>query len=335
MERGAFDSFLGNEAYENSNKEWYVELQVVRMIWYGLSTEPYKKHNTKKIIKEHIADIKRQIESCLEKRFIYFICSRKKVRFSTNRKPRYNLFGTKITLFLEVGGQKELKKITIPVHGGNFQNKQSIEVDGRFISFTNRMGGGLVISIHDFLLNRNMDFGIQTQVHYVGFTKNPHTRPLNGRHTGLNDVLRRISSEDNDILIYFNVFKVTSVADNSKYMVKFAIANSMIDEIETDEEGKIIEKCFIAYFDAKNQYRNKSKEMSELRNRLIKLANRNHIKSIQIQYELAEKNEYYEFYSTNVAPQEKHIFTVALNGSDFLIKEGSDLYSRHIEAVNF
>lgn len=80
-----------------------------------------------------------------------------------------------------------------------------------------------------------------------------------------------------------------SYAINTKANLTFTIANSMVNEIDVELEGKILEKCFIFYFDSKNQARNKVKEHKELETNLINISNKNKINAIHVNYEFNKK----------------------------------------------
>ena len=103
-------------------------------------------------------------------------------------------------------------------------------------------------------------------------------------------------------------------------MFSFVIPNSMTDEIESELEGKVIEKCFIFYFDAINQSRNKKKELSELKNSLIKMAQENKIGSITFYYEFEDVNDYAVFSSSLVEPSYCHRFSVCLENDNVEVK---------------
>jgi hypothetical protein len=142
----------------------------------------------------------------------------------------------------------------------------------------------------------------------------------------LTDVLRRVSNEDNDIFVTFNLFKVISLATGSPSLINFAVPNAMTDEIKVDLEGKIIEKCFILYFDSENQFRNKAKERTELINNLKHLGQENKIRAIHICYEPDGPSEYSVLCSSKVEPKSRHVFAARLNGEDLHISSGSEYF---------
>jgi hypothetical protein len=171
------------------------------------------------------------------------------------------------------------------------------------------------MSIHDFLQSGGIKSGINTEVHYIGYTKNPSERPINGAHRGLSDMLYRVSNEEHDFFVFYNIFKVLSIGSNPTSPINFCVANSMVDEIKVDEEGRIIEKALIKYFGAEAQEVNKENEEAELENSLERLAAKNNINSVAVQIEMDEPSELHRFFSRSVKPSDKHVFTCRI-GSD-------------------
>jgi hypothetical protein len=225
-----------------------------------------------------------------------------------------------------VGRDKIIKEFVINTLHDSFGNPIFPEFDdtGRFISFMDSIQGvNTVLSIHDFLLEFNINLDINTEVHYVGYTKNPHTRPLNGVHGGLTSTLCNVSNEENDILIFFNIFKVMCLAKNKKLNFEFFSANSMTDEINVDQEGFILEKSLIFYFDAKNQNKDKERERSEIVNNLKKIRDQHDINCVQIYYEVDSESEYYRFFSSKIPPDSRHLFTVKLDDDKLSVINGA------------
>lgn len=325
MNRGLLSSISNNQAYAGSDKKWTVELQRFHKYWYDLVVNPNdvaEYIDTRKLIVDYLKGVKKAVEQSLEKRFVYFICSRTKVRFNTKKKPFFNPLTKKVKIHILVG--KKEKKISIRCKFfdrgvGEFTNPR-IDLTDKYITIQDSNGDLTTASIHDFLDGSNINLGISSNVEYVGYTENPHTRPTNGSHTGLSDTLYKVSNEDCDALIYFNIFKVITEATSTNSMLNFVIPNSMTDEIGSEVEGKVIEKCFIFYFDAINQSRNKNAELSELKNSLVKMARENKIGSIAFYYEFEDVNDYAIFSSSLVEPNYCHRFSVYLENNHVELK---------------
>jgi hypothetical protein len=324
MSRGIYKSVLEMEEYQEAEKDWHVELSFSNMHWFDLIVAPNEIIDTRKAIVDYLKFLKDEVKKNLEKRFIYFICSRIKVRFNTNIEPQYDQLTGDLKLHLLIGKNKEDTKVQTSL---NFYHdrqivKPKIELSEKFITFIVENGDKHIMSVHDFLSAFEIEIKQPTTIQYIGYTKNPDTRPTSGAHGGLNEILYKVSNEENDILIFFNLFKVMSNTTHKKSMMNFTVPNSMTDEINVDLEGAIIEKCFILYFDSNNQSKNKAKERGELRNTLAQLSTENKINSIVFYYEFERPNEYWKFCSSSVSPSYKHLFTAALDGDRPLITKG-------------
>lgn len=329
MNRGFLSSIVNTKAYMEAEKEWAVELQLHHRYWYDLVVNPHQAgegFDSRKLIVDYLKRLKSEVEAVLEKRFVYFICSRERVRFNLQKKPSYNLFTRVTKLHVLIGKNQEKKVISCRFFDEQRRRyyKPNIEVSEKYITTKNAKGDAYIQSIHDFLDNPNISMSLESRVEYVGYTKNPQSRPTNGSHTGLSDMLHRLVDNGRDSFIYFNLFKIITKASNQSLMLNFAMANSMTDEIGVELEGKILEECFIFYFDAASQNRNKTNELSEFKKNLQRLSKDRKIERIHIHYQFEEQTEYGVFASSQVLPSSRHVFTIQMkeNGVEITDENG-------------
>ena len=316
MERGIFSYFSNDEFYRKIKKQWIIELEKSTWFWYDLVVRPYdfaKDINTKNLIIDYLKKLKKEVENNLEKRFIYFVCSREKVRFNTNKKILYIPFIRKSIIPVIIGNKKATLRIKFPSH--NLFSNPIFYCTDKFITIYSSNQRMVTYSIHDFLEKYNINLGITSRIEYVGCTKNPHTRPTNGSHTGLNDILYN-NIDTRDILIYFNTFRVYSKGGSNG--LHFITANAMTNEIDVEKEGNIIEKSFILYFDSEHQNRNKLNESNELKNEIKYLLNKN-INSINFYYEIDGNNDYGFLSSSKVLPDHIHSFNISYDNENINI----------------
>lgn len=327
MTRGMFNFLQSEPAYTGANKNWYVELIQSTCFWYDLLLHPPEGFDTKQQITDYLKHLKEIVESQLDKRFIYFLAARKKIRFCLSKKPRYSLFGNDLIFYVEIGREKIRRKLTTKIFDATTRQpiKPHVEVSDRFITFHYTPNHKESMSIHDFLQSGGIEVGINTEVHYIGYTKNPSDRPINGAHRGLSDMLYRVSNEENDFFVFYNLFKVLSVGINPTAPINFCVANSMVDEIKVGEEGRIIEKALIKYFGSETQEVNRENENAELENSLERLAKKNNINSVTVHVEMDEPSELHRFFSRSVKPSDKHVFTCRIGGDGVEISDGSSL----------
>lgn len=322
MSRGIFDFIRNHPVYTDAEKRWHIELDQSTYFWYDLLVHPPEGFDTKQHISNFLKRLKKTVETQLDKRFIYFLASRTKLRFCTSRKPRYSLFGRDLVLYVEVGASRKRLRTTTTMrdHASGKRITPPVEVSDRFITFHHPPGHKVSYSIYDYFDMVGIEFGIDTEIHYVGYTKNPDDRPLNRAHRGLADMLYKVSNAEHDFFIFYNLFKVLAIAGEESSAFNFIVANSMIDEVRVDEEGRIIEKVLIKYFSTEIQELNKSNEVGELENTLAQLASKNKIGSISFDMQVDHPSEMYRFYSRTVGAADRHIFTCRIgdNGAEIV-----------------
>ncbi|RZN98122.1 hypothetical protein EKG40_31420 [Pseudomonas moorei] len=326
MNRGFFSFVATTEAYRNAKKEWVVELQRYHMYWYDLVVNPQEVaeyFDTRQLIVDYLKRVKAEVEAELEKRFVYLICSRERVRFNTAKATSYNPFTRATKLHVLIGRDRTKKTIRCKFFDVQRQRfcKPKVELSEKYITITDARGDQVTLSIHDFLEATDISLGLDSRVEYVGYTKNPESRPTNGGHTGLSDTLHRLADDSRDSFIYFNLFKIITRANDEMSMLNFAFANAMTDEVGVELEGKILEKCLIFYFDAAGQNRNKKNELAELEKSLRKIFKEQKINKIRVHYEFEKPTEYGVFSSSKVRRNARHAFTVQATEHGVVITE--------------
>ncbi|EBQ9598980.1 hypothetical protein E0601_02905 [Salmonella enterica subsp. enterica serovar Carmel] len=336
MGRGDFGFINSKEIYSESEKSWWVELINTNCIWYDMIINPPDGLDTSKIIKNYLGLIEKYLNEHCEKRFIYFLGTRRKVRFSTKKKASYSPFTKNLNLTLLIGQERRKFKIKYSFFevtpNGKRKITPKIKVTEKYLYIEHDSGHVSVISIHDFLKENYIDLGINTEVHYVGYTRHPHKRPIDFIHRGLSKMLYNLSNEDNDFFVYFSIFNPRVISHNNDYNVSFSISNSQIDEVEVDKEGRIIENCFIRYFDTELQNDDKESKRPDLNNMFIDLVNHKKIKTIAVSLQYENNNEYFCFYSNSVQPQNDHFFVIDFVDGKVNIDRNKNL-DAHMELV--
>jgi len=319
MSRGYFDFIKHNPAYADTQKDWYVELLNSTCFWFDLLIDPPQGFDANAMARQYLNDLRDIVRRDLDKHFVYFLVSRQRVRFSTKREPRYSLFGGKLILYVEIGRLREERRCVISLRDliTDKPIRPTVKVTDRIITFHFGESEICSIPIYDFLNKCGVDTGISSEVHYVGYTSNPAERAIDREHRGFGDMLHWTSREDEayDYFVFYNLFKVTSVAFNQAAALNFVLSNAMIDEVGAKSEGRILEKILIKYFGSKTQEWNKQNESGELNNSLQKMAKEKRINSVTIDLQMAEFSELFRFFSRSVKPMDRHHFTCQMGES--------------------
>jgi len=307
MQRGYLDFLNENNLYKGSIKDWRINLIQTNCFCYDFVVNEHAlcgASQTKKRLKE----IKDHVLNQMEKRFVYYIATRKRVRFSMSNRPI--LTGNRVSICVEIGKEKELRKLDIFVPEGSCIKVTS---DPRVISFTGPSGNTTSHEIHSFLQSIDANLGIASEIQYVGMTKDPTRRPMFDGHIPLSRIAYEVDREEDDILVFFNVFKVMASAQNHRLNAEINIPNSATNEVSAEDEGRIIEKALIFYFMPKYNIGNSANEIGELKNKLITLSQENNFKRIDFSLEVDGSSEYFAYSSPSVPIRANHSFSCEIS----------------------
>lgn len=321
MNRGMYGKVKELEDYSNSEKMWHIELLRVTSLWYEFMMNDDWVEAKEQIV-QGLKAYRATIDETCEKRFIYFIGTRKKVRFDTEYVP--TLENGILKMQIEIGVEKNKKEISLKL-SDHFER-----VDAASVSFYEKMiiidfdeDDSATIGVCDFVSMSGCDLDVSTNIHYVGLTKNPESRPISGQHRGLTKTLYENSSAEHDIFIFYNLFRVYSVSDDPKSNNYYTFANSMIDEVNVEDEGRIIEKLLILYFTPPSQRGNLKNEVGELKSKLLTLTTKYKINKINFSYELEERGgKMFCFGSSDIKSSFTHQFKCELSGGKILLSKG-------------
>lgn len=221
--------------------------------------------------------------------FIYFLCTRPHIDI-TGFIFKKNYLVIKYTIF----GKHKAIKANIDIIQDNF---------GWGIHAINYINGSvhllyqnttLVVDIHNFLRTCEINIGEGTNIHYIGYTKNPLSRPINGSHKGWSKVLFQNRNCNLDYFIVYNSFSVNIL--NSSKNVTMSFNNEFMNEITPETEGLLVEKLMIYFFLNKNILDNYENEIKEFDKHKLKLK-KMFYKYLFLTFGFNENSEYYHFYS--------------------------------------
>lgn len=302
-----------------NKKELVIRLKHYHSFWYDLLEDKNavaEYFDTKDLIKKKLIEIEKKLEK--NSKFVYFICSREKIRFDITKKPRYKCFSSS-TVYIPIimGNKRKTISVFLPeFKDASKENRPKVETTAKYITFSFCNGNKKTIPIHKFIEDSKIILEHSNKVEYIGYTKNPSSRPTNGAHAGLSTILYNLmtSNKNRDIIIYFNEFSY--YLDDCPF------------ETNLNIEEKIIEKSFILYFDSISQDKNRENEEKELINSLKKLEEEK-IHSISFDYEFAVTNGYSNFSSDKVLDSHVHNFSIYLNQNKIMIDKNQPSKSKY------
>ncbi|ENJ0400514.1 hypothetical protein AB0Z02_003693, partial [Acinetobacter baumannii] len=247
MKRGYFNNKIKDSIFFKENsKKWVLSIEYSTPIWYDLimdECEEYKEFY-KKILNDQVEASK----DCNEKEFIYFFTSRPKVRFDLSRKIKIGKNVGEIFLNLIINCS-EKRKVKVNIDPDYWRAFKKIIINEKFITFKFDEDVKITWPIHIFLYEYNVELGLESEVHYIGKTKDPVSRTMDREHRGYSDMLYYLLhlKEKRDIFLNILIFKV-SVISPPRNSIGIVSTNSVLDHIPKELEIFVIEYCLIYYF---------------------------------------------------------------------------------------
>ncbi|KOR39372.1 hypothetical protein ADT26_20145 [Xanthomonas oryzae] len=320
---------------EGANQTWMVEAIESKLIWLDCLDEGPEGMNARKHAQKQLKELKGVVAENNSLRFVYFICSRDRVRISTVKNSIYSKWRDRMYLWLEIGGSRELEQIHFPCPIRGLDGaplKVPFRVTDKFITFDVYdfgLGGKKKVSmdLHYILEMQGVDLGHVSRVQYVGTTFDPDLRVLpatspgaNGGHDGYIRSREARSSDGSDLFFYSHSLKSNIISAQNKHGLLFAGTNYAAGILGAADEGVLMEKALIAYFEPK-QAGNLEAEKS----RLVNMARKNNVTEIRLGLDFVAPGSYFT-YGSEVAPASPSILAT-INFTDRGI-----LIDRHLDS---
>jgi hypothetical protein len=246
--------------------------------WHDQTEEVIDTLDCREEIAEDLLRMKQAAADQPDQRFIYFICSRKRIRFSRSFPPQYSAVTRQLTYYLEVGADKELMRMTTPIR--TIIENPKIRFTERVLSYQQDSKSDIMGSVHEFHHFNAIELGLVSNVHYIG-TK---------AEEGLAGTLRNVSREENDIFHYYNVFRIGA-------------QRARADHTTMRFEGQLLEDVLVYYFKPGPQ-----RELAELKARIATVGRDLNVGSVAVKLQSEYQNEYFRFGSATVPAAGAHRF---------------------------
>lgn len=311
--RGSFTGVFDAHGLRDTPKRWHISRLDTAVLWYELVVNPLNERvDLRSTLSSDLSSAKKAYEEFSSRRFVYFVCTRPRVRIADRGGVRLTAFRRRLRITLEVGAHRSRRRLVIP------REVFEITIGGRaylpirvastptslIIHYPNGVESHQ--SIHNFLRGYGINLGLASKVEYVGYTKNPHTRPLNSEHRGLCQAAYKAGQAGEDVFIYYNTFHVRVMSSNPAFGVEFLLSNAMIGEVDEDTEGQVVESCWIAYFKPSTQAEMEEREAARFSTLKEQLYRRHGIVSLDVEYDPPSPSEYFTLFSDAQPRQSCH-----------------------------
>ena len=297
---------------------WVVTVADAKYHWYDLVCGFPEIPDIRDPIGRHLRRMQFDLEATSEKRLIYFVINRPRVRFDPTRNTSWGFFSLKLTIPILVGADKrETLTIDLEVPFAATLKKPSVALTDRFITLN---WGGLIeaLSIHDILQQYENNLNYRSRVQYVGQTKDPLGRLARARLTPVQKIHQN-NNEDSDMLLLIQRMNVEVISDQGDPAELEANQNPVATDLLLKDRIDVIECALIRYFEGPQMHGRSDKEAEVRKQRLVEVQAANHLTSFRIDLRLEDPGNYDELFSRDAAGSRAHIIDCTIVDGEVIV----------------
>lgn len=303
------DMIADAAAQSHMPQSWDVTATESKFYWYDLITDFPPAPDFRDPLGRYLRRMQFAIEGTMDKRLIYLLVSRPRLRFDTKRTTSWGFFSLKLTIPLLVGPDQVKESIAIDLKTPEDATlkKPTVQMFDKFITLN---WGSLIetYSVHDLLQNFEVKLSFPTKVHYVGQTHDPAGRLLKGRLSSINRICDRNQPDyDNFLLVTrmnINTLGARHPADDGTEAAQEHIQKERMD---------IMECVLIKYFEDASLKVRSPREQLARQTRLRNLQNSHKLVALRVNFGMDEPHPFDKIFSEKVPELQKHVFECTLN----------------------
>lgn len=301
-------------------QSWNVAVADAKYHWYDLIAGFPDVPDIRDPVGRHFRRMQFDLEAAMEKRLIYFVVTRPRVRFDTARHVSWGFFSLKLTVPLLVGADNKHDSITLDleVPFSATLKKPAITVTDRYITLN---WGGFVeaLSVHDVLQRYDNTLHAPSIVQYVGQTKDPAGRLAKARLAAVQKLHQNLS-EHNDMLLLVQRMQVEVISDDGDPGELEANQNPVAADALLKDRMDAVEAALIRYFEGSMMRNRSDKEVASRRERLREIQSANHLERFRVDLLLEDACDYDDLASPSAPLSRSHVIDCELKDGEVLVK---------------
>ena len=295
----------GEEATEQSlmprssaPQVWTASVAETKFYWYDLLVDGNPLPDFRDPVGRYLRRMQFAIDATMEKRLLYFLVSRPRVRFDVNRSVSWGFFSLKLTIPVLIGVEERKSTITIDVEipfEATFK-KPVVQLQDRFLLLN---WGAIVetFSIHDLIQRFDTGLASPSTVLYVGQTHDPAGKLAKGEHSPVNRA-RNGAMLDNDVFLLIQ-----------RYDVKVdTTATDLSEEASHRTHVDMLEGALIGYFEDDDSRLRNEAERGNRRDHLAELQYTYFLEKLTVDLGFQGADGFHELESKKAGRSRRHLF---------------------------
>jgi len=294
-------------------QRWEASVAESRVYWYDLLVNDPLVPDFRDPIGRYQRRMQFALDATMEKRLLFFVISRPRLRFDTKKGASWGFFGLKLSVPLLAGVDNRKESITLELEvpfEATFK-KPIVTLHDKYITLN---WGALTecYSAHDLLQKFPNELKYESTVQYVGITRDTQSRLAKGRFPAVN----RIVEENDGALDTFLLVKRMDVT------VATAVADPL-NEASSRSHVEVMEAALIRYFEGEKTAHHGTIENNNRREHVAQLVEAYQLESLTVDLGFKEADSFHDLKSANATVSRRHLV-------EFTFGPGGDIHSTRL-----
>jgi len=278
-------------------QRWDASVAESRFYWYDLLVNDPQVPDFRDPIGRYQRRMQFALDATMEKRLLYFVITRPRIRFDSKKGTSWGFFGLKLSVPLLVGTENRKESITLELEvpfEATFK-KPIVTLHDKYLTLN---WGALTEchSIHDLLEKFPNELKFESTVQYVGQTRDPQARLAKGRNQAVN----RIVEENERAFDTFLLVKRMDVAVQTTDV-------DMTAEASARSHVELMEAALIRYFEGDKPAHRGIIDQNNRRDRVAMLVDTYQLVGMSIDLGFKEADSFHDLKSIVVPVSRRHL----------------------------
>ncbi|UGQ47546.1 hypothetical protein [Massilia endophytica] len=292
---------------------WTATVAEPKFYWYDLLVGGGPLPDFRDPTGRYLRRLQFALDGTMEKRLIYFVISRPRVRIDTKRQVSWGFFSLKLTIPVLVGPEEKKNTISVDleVPFEATYKKPVVALEEQFLTLN---WGSMIetYSIHDLIQKYDTGLKMQSKVLYVGQTRDPAARLAKGSHPVVNAL--HDANHENDTFLLVTRFKVA--VDTA--------ARDMSEEASVRTQMDVLEAALIRYFEGPSPRLRSDVENGVRRERMENLQDTYYIERVTVDLGFKQADSFFDMFSDHVEKSRRHLFECVFDNGHAVVKRLSE-----------
>ncbi|TWI65280.1 hypothetical protein IP91_02687 [Pseudoduganella lurida] len=279
-------------------QRWTATVAESKCYWYDLLATGTGLPDFRDPVGRYLRRQQFALDGTMEKRLLYFLVTRPRLRIDTQRAVSWGFFSLKLTVPVLIGAEERKGTITIDldVPFDATYKKPLVQLQDRFLILN---WGSMMepLSIHDLVQRYDTGLDAPSTVRYVGQTRDAAGKLAKGECTIVNR-LREAHRADSDTFLMVQRFDI---------QVQTA-ATDMAEEASVRTRVDVLENALIRYFEGPAPRLRSEVELGTRRETMEELVDTYYLDDLTVDLGFAGADGFHDLASEHAPASRRHLF---------------------------